>query len=235
MSTKTICVLANSIKFSGRCIAGMELRVEGSDLRLTQNWVRPISLRDGGEVNQIESALPNKPNTNQPAILDVIDVPVQRPANVAGQPEDWLIDPSKRWAFRNVIPSNQLENLVQTPTNLWLEDHSRRDRVSPEYLRANSLPSLYLIDAEDFTIEITEAQDFNSGQMKKKRRSKFQYNGTPYDLALTDPLMQKKYFPTFPNLNTGIITPGPPHGCRLCISLAPVLNGYHYKLVAAVI
>jgi hypothetical protein len=213
----------------------MQIIEQNSRLRLTRHWIRPISLREKGEINRIESRTQTDVGTKQPAILDVIDIPLGRKAQVAGQPEDWYIDPKQNWRFRGTVKKEGLSKLVQTPSNLWLENRLRPDRVSPTYLFINKSPSLYLINATNFRIEITETADFNTGLLKKKRRGKFSYNGINYDFALTDPVMQSVYFPSFPNVNVGILKPGPPLNCRLCISLAPDFNGYHYKLVAAVI
>ena len=60
MTTKSICILANSIKFSGRCIAGMEVQQsENGKWRLLKNWIRPLSHRGGGEIKLSESRLDN--------------------------------------------------------------------------------------------------------------------------------------------------------------------------------
>lgn len=232
METKTLCILANSIKFSGRCIAGME--VEATDdgkWRLNRNWIRPLSHSEGGEVNLHESRL----DTNQqPAILDIVEIPLDEPAQVDGQPEDWLIARESNWIYRGRFAPSVLGHLLEEPENLWLEFPHQADRVSPDFLRMHRLPSLYLIQASDLGLAITEFVD-DSGQTKKKRRARFRYKGVSYDLALTDPKMQCRYFPNFPQTNSGPITDGPDADSILCVSLTPEFRGHHYKLVAGVI
>jgi hypothetical protein len=57
-----------------------------------------------------------------------------------------------------------------------------------------------------------------------------------YNLAITDPDIDRKYFRPFPgNLEEVKQIPLNPDNCLLCISLAPEFNGYHYKLIAKVI
>ena len=96
------------------------------------------------------------------------------------------------------------------------------------------MPSLYLIQSADLRLAITEFVD-DSGHTKKKRRARFRHNGVDYDLALTDPEMQRQYFPDFPHTNAGEIADGPDPDSILCVSLAPEFMGHHYKLVAGVI
>jgi hypothetical protein len=166
--------------------------------------------------------------------LDIIDVPLQAPANVDGQPEDWLIKEGSPWTYRGKFDAKVLERLLETPDDLWLEYRHRPDRVSPDYLRRYELPSLYLIRPKGFELAIAAFRDDN-GQSKKKRRAHFDYNGINYDLAMTDHRMQQRYFPAFPNVPTGVLANGPARDSILCVSLAPEFGGYHYKLAATVI
>ena len=60
------------------------------------------------------------------------------------------------------------------------------------------------------------------GQGAKKRRAVFTYCGTEYDLALTDPHMEEKYFPRPKQRNAGLVDPGPTSVEAICISLSVV-------------
>lgn len=232
MTTKTICILANSIKFGGRCIAGVKVILQpDGKWNLTNNWVRPLGHSKGGELSFLEYRLDNNKSPN---ILDIVEISLLRPANIQGQPEDWLIDPSRCWIYRGYFPSSVAAQLVESPPNLWLESILRNDRVSADYIQKHQLPSLYLIRPQQLEIAITEFID-DQGQSKKKRRARFIYNQARYDLALTDPLVQQKYFPNFPSVSVGPLATGPARDSILCVSLAPEFNGYHYKLAAAII
>jgi hypothetical protein len=93
---------------------------------------------------------------------------------------------------------------------------------------------LYLIQPESFRVFIRD-ESF-SGKTTRKRRGIFTYRGSEYDLGLTDPQMQEKYFPDFKKRSEGWVDTCPKLVSALCISLTPVFEntGYHYKLVAAV-
>lgn len=205
--------------------------VDDGKWRLSKNWIRPLSHREGGEINSIESRLSNN---RQPRILDLVEVPLQAPARVEGQPEDWLIQQNSRWTYRGRFAPDVLARLLEEPENLWLEFPHRSDRVSPDFLRQHGLPSLYLIQCSALRLFITEFVN-DLGQTLKKRRARFRHNGANYDLALTDPEMQWRYFPDFPHTNAGEIAGGPDPDSILCVSLAPEFKGRHYKLVAGVI
>lgn len=231
MKTKTICILANSIKFSERCIAGMEVNpTDDGKWRLSKNWIRPLSHREGGAINPTESRL----NTNrQPELLDLVEIPLEGPAQVEGQPEDWLIHQNASWTYRGRFAPGVLSHLLEEPENLWLEFPDRSDRVSPSFLREHRLPSLYLIRGANLRLAITDFID-DFGRSKKKRRARFCHNGVHYDLALTDPMMQQRYFNDFPHTAIGEVADGPDPNSVLCVSLAPEFRDHHYKLVAGV-
>jgi hypothetical protein len=234
VETKHICVLANSVKFNERCIAGMEVYPASQEhsWKLSNKWVRPISHRADGAISVMESRL--AANGRQPQLRDIIEIDLAKRANIAGHPEDWLIEPGRMWRHKGRFPNDIVPKFVETPDGLWLENPLHRDRVSPDFLQQTNAQSLYLIQPESFRIYIRE--DSFSGKTTKKRRGIFIYQGNEYDLGLTDPKMQAKYFPNFQQMSEGWVAPGPPSVAALCISLTPVFEttGYHYKLVAAV-
>ena len=85
-------------------------------------------------------------------------------------------------------------------------------------------------------MEVSTFYNEFEGREKKRRRGKFFYNGVRYNLAITDPEIDRKYFRPFPGIDDGVRQiPMDVNNCLLCISLAPEFNGYHYKLIATVI
>jgi hypothetical protein len=226
---KTICILANSFKHCGRCVAGIEAKWMRSSWELSENWIRPLSHRPEGEINFKESLLNTK---KQPSVLDIVDIELSKPADVAGQPENWLINPNSTWVYRGTMPREVLLKSIETPSDLWLEYPNNPlypARVSTEFIKKHKSPSLYLIKAKHLQLCIEEHQG------KKKMRAKFYYRSMMYNLALTDPRMQSRFFPYFPNNPVETIDNGPAPNSMLCISLAPEWNKKHHKLVAAVI
>ncbi len=197
------------------------------------DWVRPVGHRNNGEIDQRESRLGNKEGDQQPELLDIVEIQFLKKNSLNGHPEDWLIHPSQPWCFRGKLKQDHLELLADTPASVWEIGFERQDRVSAEVFQTQGLSSLCLVQVENFKIEIIEKANPRAGRIEKKRRAKFEYNRRQYDLALTDPAMQNKYFPAFPNFPVGNVK-GPSSNPYICISMTPELNGFHYKLVAAV-
>lgn len=232
MEFKRIVVLANSYKkHPGRCIAGREI-AEDNNLG---DWIRPISNQPEGELlPQHMRASDGKPVE----ILDVVGVPVVRHSNDKVHPEDWLIDTSQRWNRYPTFNSRNLASMEEKPHNLWMDPQSRPDRTTTEFLiKQSNHQSLHLIRPANFRIELTN--DFNpfEGRNQKKRRACFEYQGQSHSLGLTDPVFTGQYASSFPSPDepTNIIRPPFKDNCLLCVSLTPVFNGYHYKIVATVL
>lgn len=230
---RQICVLANSIKFGGRCIAGKEVLPTSTpnQYQLTQTWLRPLGRSARGELSYTEYVCGNV----IPKLMDIVEIPFNQPSTIPGQPEDWSIHTNQNWIRRGHFSTTVIPQLLDTPTNLWLEDPTRGDRVSTNWLTTHNSPSLALVAVTNLNIVLQSATNFNSGNATLKRRCHFDYQGVRYNLALTDPEIQSKYFPTFPACGAGTITPGPPKSSVVCVSLSPALNGMHYKLAAAII
>lgn len=219
---KHIVVLANSVKHDpGRCIAGREISSEDDDFGIGP-WVRPISTIGEGELYPQQFVLHDG---TVPQTFDVIEVYVDAPALEATQPENWLIlQDGRRWKrVHHWAISDVMDCLVENPPNLWLQPGVKSDRVTKEFLALNPPEqSLYLLNVEDATVT-------KSG---RKCRVRFSFNGTNYDLAVTDPLIAN----VIGELQVFVIP-----RCLLCVSLAPsFLNQYdgkeyHYKLAATVI
>ena len=87
--TKRILCLANSRKLSGRCVAGVEIADDGFG-----DWVRPVSARATHEVSETEREYHDG---SDPALLDIIDVPLIAHSPYAFQTENWLLDPALYW------------------------------------------------------------------------------------------------------------------------------------------
>lgn len=219
---KHIVVLANSVKHDpGRCIAGREISSEGADIGIGP-WVRPTSNVGEGELYPRQFLLNDG---TVPQTFDVIEIYVGAPSSEATQPENWLIleDGCRwkrihRWAIGDVM-----DRLVENPPHLWLQPGVKSDRVTKEFLALNPPgQSLYLLNVQGATVT-------KSG---RKFRVRFSFNGTSYDLAVTDPLISHVV-----GEEQAYAIPR----CLLCVSLAPAFlnqydgKEYHYKLAATVI
>lgn len=232
MEIKRIIVLANSYKKSpGRCVAGREF----CDHDAVGRWIRPISDEPEGEL------LPPHVKTDNGSpleVLDIVDVPVMDYAKDTIHPEDWRIDATGTWKRRGTFPTTSLATLEERPNDLWIDPTTRADRATPGFLnRRQSHQSLYLIRPSQFRVELTN--DFNpyEGHNQRKRRACFTYRGTAYSLGLTDPAFIDQHATDFPEPDkpANIIHPSYRDNCLLCVTLTPVFNGFHYKIVATVL
>lgn len=230
---KEIVLLAKSVKYRQYCIAGREIIRNERRLRLGA-WIRPISDHDAGALSPSDIILKNG---REPFFLDIIQIDVIRNINNHTQPENWTINKNTWKKTGRVRIESIFQHLIEAPPSLWGDDFCQSDRItSDRYIRNYYNSSLCIIQPKSFIMEISTIHNGFEGREKKRRRGKFFYNGVHYDLAITDPEVDRKYFRPFPGINDGVRQiPMDVKKCLLCISLAPEFNGYHYKLIATVI
>ncbi|MBF0234307.1 MAG: hypothetical protein HQK65_14905 [Desulfamplus sp.] len=231
---KEIVLLVKSIKHSQNCVAGREIIRHGTQLHLG-SWIRPVTNHDNGAVNTYEMLYENG---YIPEFLDLIEIEVDGNANNPTQPENWLLCNDKKWKKTGKIDRQAVFNyFIEDPPNLWLGNFCQSDRIDTSgYLDKGFSSSICIIRPVFFTMEIFTTFNEFSGREQKRRRGKFAYNGVNYNLAITDPDIDRKYFRPFPGINDGVKQINlNPEKCILCISLAPEFNGYNYKLIAKVI
>lgn len=219
--TKTILCLANSYKTSGRCLAGVE-KTDGG-LR----WIRPVSAREHGEVSEQERMFANG---GDPAVGDILEIPLLRPSRHAYQSENHILDPARHWQFIRKATQAEISSCVDHgPGPLWGRGSSstkgRNDRLR-EALASRAGGSLRLIEVQD--LEIRLELETNRFESKRKLRGAFTHDGVFYVFGITDPVVRRRYF-------------FGPDGCYavgrawLCVSLGDAFQGFAYKLIAAVI
>ena len=231
---KEIVLLVKSIKHGQNCVAGREIIRHGTQLHLGP-WIRPVTNHDNGAVNTSEMLYENG---YIPEFLDLVEIEVDGNVNNPTQPENWLICNGKKWKKTGQIDRQTVFNhFIEEPPNLWSGNFCQPDRIDTAgYMDNGFNSSICIIKPAFFVMEIFTTYNEFEGREQKRRRGKFSYNGVTYNLAITDPDIDKKYFRPFPGNNDGVkqITLNP-EKCLLCISLAPEFNGYHYKLIAKVI
>lgn len=221
--TKTILCLANSRKISGRCIAGLEI-VDGE----AADWIRPVSRRENSELSERDR---NFNNGKDPQVLDIIDVPMLGRKDHTFQTENHLIDDGYYFEFVGRATFEQVSELVdRTGRSLWSNNSSSysgtRDRISEDNINPRD-GSLRLIQVNDLEVTTSvEGAAFNNA--KRKVRGRFTFNGLPYCLSVTDPVVEREGLAR----NDGTYRVG---NAILCISLSEIYQGYTYKLIASVI
>lgn len=212
-----IC-LANSYKHGGRCVAGIEV-LPNPDGQLTivrhddgrPRWIRPVSMAETGEI-------PNQ------LALDVKLLSLVKLSGVVPCPDK---------AHTEDVHCSRMECC---PDKLEVDDAFLSQLVDPIhqvvfYFRGKAIPatiinklnySLMLIRPEKASAYIDEERE------KSKYRVKFTYSGSNYDFPITDPYFLeifKKNPEKYADLN----------GAYLTLSLGLEFEGFHFKLVAAVL
>ena len=219
---KRIVCLANSRKVGGTCVAGKE--ATGADLG---KWIRPVSNRPGHEVSSIER---HYQDGSDPGLLDIIDVPVQSDCPNLHQVENWLLDPSQKWACAGRVEWKDLFGLADKPRSLWANGSSTNqglnDRVSHADCQ-NLGCSLYLVHTDSLRIHVFAPGEY-FGNPKVRVHAEFTYGGINYKMWITDPMIEA----TYRARGVGMYEIGE---CFLTVSLGEThSDGYAYKLVAAV-
>jgi hypothetical protein len=207
--TKTIIVLAKSIKHNNYCIAGKDIT--------SSEWVRIVSDEEGSAISNEQSKCTNnewEAKGNRPyssKVLQKIAIEFTKHAPLSYQPENYVISDSL-WHHEYGIGEQEIKNYLDNPDFLW----NLEERVEYSLIENNTISikqSLYLVKVDDLQLYKNEDD---------KRRASFLYNNQNYDLPVTDPNFDN-IINTSPNLQ-GI----------LCVSLGENFNGYCYKIVATI-
>jgi hypothetical protein len=208
-----LVVLANSIKHGGRCVAGKALAHD----RLGA-WVRPVSTDLGGALSDFDRWLTGG---GQLAVLDIVDVPFSRPAPHAFQKENHRIALGAGWVRRGRLNWASLGQAVDACDALWLNGYSSgggcNDRIPADRL-----------DEVDSSLRLIGPVRVDLLVLGARVRARFVHQGTVYNLSVTDPWIRASYA----RLRDGWYRL---YRTFLCLSLAPVWNGYAYKLASAII
>ncbi len=217
-SNETLVCFANSKKSGGRCLAG-KIYADGK----FSEWIRPISARETEELSTSEIQMSNG---MEPAILDVISVPLlaHRPSNL--QKENWLIGtPAKISKIGHLTPTEAIKAIddVKVLWNLGSSSiHGLNDRATPADLI--EIPSsLYLIRVS--TLQIVIQDEYG----RRAYRGSFIHSGNDYVLKISDLVLER----SFKDHSYGTYTY---NECLLTLSLTEKpWKEFHYKLIAGVI
>lgn len=217
METVDIICLANSRKYSGRCIAG--LRTDG------KGWIRPVGMGRHGVLFERHFRLDDKTHTQ---VLDVVRIKVERPYPEQHQPENWLLSRSA-WKLIERPASYKYKKLLRSHTVYTGKLFGNTgDKVACDHLKNNpAASSLELAVPQMFKWQIR----LKDG--RRKTRAKFILGDRDYNLAVTDPFWENELSHLPPGLHP--FTSAGLNEFILTISLGEPFEGYCYKLVAAVI
>ena len=219
---KLFICLANSKKFTERCIAGIELaessrkgykydvvRIEDNN----PNWIRPVSADESGAIPE---AL-----VDRIKLLDIVRINVTSFTPEGYQSENVLFDDRSLEIIDNIQRTPSLiEKLLSVNTRALFGNKGKA--VSVENITQLD-HSLVLIEPEE-----VEIRQKNKVAGNPQIRAKFVFNGNFYDLPITD----IAFINRFRNNSTLL------ESCTnmyFAVSLGLEFNGWHYKLIAGVV
>ena len=219
---KLFICLANSKKFTERCIAGIELVKSSREgykyaiVRTEDNspkWIRPVSADQGGAV---PATLVDHVN-----LLDIVKVNVTARTPEGYQSENVLFDGSPLEIIDKIqrVPS-LMDKLLSVEESILFGNTGKA--VSVENIIQLD-HSLVLIKPESVEVQQTISE---SG--KPQIRAKFVFNGNSYDLPITDIDFTNRF-----SNNATLL-----ESCTniyFAVSLGVEFNGWYYKLIAGII
>jgi hypothetical protein len=203
MTQAEIIVLANSVKHGQHCVAGKCIN--------TGNWIRPVSNANGAELSHEQAKYQNPYGTFGVKPLQKIRMGFTQYVPLPHQPENHLID-GNLWQQNYSINEADLVAHLDTPDNLW----GQGNRVQHSQITMG----LYNIDQSLYLVQVDNLNLYTNDD--GKRRASFDYNGSDYDLAVTDPKFDEIFREQREVKEI------------LCISLGEEYQGYCYKLVATI-
>lgn len=216
---KTIICLANSFKYGGRCVGGVEIeldekkgsyKVKRDDMGIPI-WIRPVSSSEHGE---IEACL-----VKNVGILDVLEIDVQDHCPNNSHSENYRYSSIKK--ISHVRKSSS--NLISLCDTFHDRIFYNKGKAVPSEVFKNGNYSLMFIKPDEAILY----KDFSNDE-RGKLRIKITHKEVVYDFPVTDPefLSKKESF-------NG--TEQKMDECYLTISLGEELDEWHYKLIAGVI
>jgi len=218
--TRDIICLANSRKFSGRCIAG-----KAFDDGWVGGWIRPVARNETGELSVKEIQYRDG---NVPRLLDIMTLSLGRRHPHSYQTENYHVD-GKTWRRNGFFTVSRLHELCDPVDTLWLNGYASaggvNDRMPEEMTRRQIRSSLLFIQPERAEIIVDEGP-----KLLKRVRARFLHKGLEYSLPITDPVIEERYF----NHDIGryLIEEAPVY---FTISIGEPYEGFCYKLVAGIV
>jgi hypothetical protein len=215
MQEKQIVCLAWSRKFSGRCLAGKEMKPGGK-------WIRPVSQTETGELTR--HLMPDE-NPGAICLMDILSIPVSAHCPHGCQQENHLIG-NGAWKKHGTVPVSSLRPLCDPVQTLWINGYSsgsgKNDRIPVDMVKEHVHTSLVLILPENVVIHVEEGIN-----LLKRVRISFVFNKISYKLPVTDPEVEAAYLKEL--LGNYLLTEPEIY---LTISISEPYEGFCYKLVA---
>jgi hypothetical protein len=224
---KTIVCLANSRKWQGRCVAGLEL-LPGKPA----TWVRPVSGMEKGTL--VWERFCGNANGRDPRLLDLLEIEFLMPQPHTFQVENHRIDPRLRWTYVGSLPWQKLLPQIEKVNGaLWVNAGSSRNGhndMVPEGVAPTLLNSLKLVQPDELRVTVT-LEGSKSGEAKRRIRGEFELADSWYIFSITDCALEAGLRNVEAGFQKVIRRP------LLCLSVSEVVQQMHacYKLIAGVV
>ena len=217
MEKHFIC-LANSYKHGGRCVAGIEVvpQSDGSlDIVRHDNgrprWIRPVSMSANGEIpNHLAESF---------KVFSLVKLTDVEPCPDKAHSEDVHCSRMEICPFE------------LSPTKAFLDQLIDTRHQAVFYYRGKAIPAT-MIDRLDYSLMLIRPENVSAycdeERENSKYRIKFTYFGANYDFPITDPVFLEQ-FKNNPEIYSDL------NGVYLVLSLGLEFEGFHFKLVAAVV
>ena len=173
--------LANSTKLGERCIAGVCVD--------SREWIRPLGSGRSGAVTYPERRLDTGA---EPALLDLIDVPLLHPCPTPGSPEDWRLA-EEPWKHVGHLSGDEALNfLTALATDEPLFGSSARAFPITHVLSGHVPASLAIVRPSFLRLvlkvwEQPEWQTYRSSRTEPQLRAHFEQGGAIHNFPVTDP------------------------------------------------
>lgn len=223
-TTKTILVLANSSKTSGRCVAGIEILSDTPEGIRFGDFIRPIDLDQPEGSLRVDTATIDGYMVRP---LDIVEMKLSRHADDPNHLEDWIIYRGCQWQLRGQLSPERLEEVPHGTEDIW----GKRKGIEPGTAKA----TIQVIKTEQPLMAKAHWTE-SSGYSKVDKRLAF--NGL--NVSITD----TRYIDThnmdnLPRGKEGLVEI--PTGSFIVLSLTPPFEPhdcgtkYQYRVAAAII
>ena len=234
-ASKAIVILANSVRSGHRCVAGKEL-IRNGDSWEVGPWIRITD--PGTKDGSVRYELTRCRGGEEVQVLDVVEVPMQKPVGDEDHPEDWFVDTSQRWTHLTRLDVNELSRISDNPIDLWRDGGDGRS-VPEGYVQKMGEPSTLFLIENPLNARVsfwkergTRGRDSDTIE-KIRMRLCCTYGGVTHTFDITDPNFTERYhlFDRAEAREQMMRLENPLH---LCVSLTRPWNGRQYKIAATI-